>query len=141
MNVVLDANLLIVLVNQDTRSSIVRQKIDNWIDAEVQLHAPKLARYEIANALTRLIISGIFPQQDLESAWNFLNDLPVVYHDISQATRIVEIALTLGRKSAYDAAYIALAERLEAQLWTLDSPLYRNAVNCGFPVFLLDNSN
>ena len=84
MNVVLDANLFIVLVNQDTRSSIVRQKFDNWIDAEVQLHAPKLARYEIANALTRLIISGIFPQQDLESAWNFLNDLPVVYHDISQ---------------------------------------------------------
>jgi len=140
MNVVVDANLLIVLVSQDFRSSMVRQQFDDWIEAEVQLHSPKLARYEIANALTRLIISGIFPQQNLKSAWDFLNDLPIVYHDITQATRIVEIALTLGRKTAYDAAYIALAERLDAELWTLDSPLYRNAVNCGFSVFLLDNS-
>lgn len=140
MNVVIDSDLLVVLINQDPRSEIVHQQFDDWIEAEVQIHSPKLALYEIANALTRLIVGGIFPQEQLESAWLFLNDLPVVYHDMSQGSRMVEIALTLGRKSAYDAAYIALAESLEAQLWTLDSPLYRNAVDCGFPVFLLDKS-
>lgn len=138
MNIVIDANLLIVLINQDPRREMVHQQFDNWIEGDVQMHSPKLALYEIANALTRLIVSGIFPPNQLESAWDFINNLPIIYHDISEGTRIVEIALTLGRKSAYDAAYIALAESLEAQLWTLDSPLYRNAVQYGFPVFLLD---
>ena len=138
MNIVIDSNLLIVLVNNDPRSEIVRQQFDEWISQEVQIHTPNLAFYEIANALTRLIVSGIFPQEQLTPAWDFLNNLPIVYHDISQATRIVEIALSLGRQSAYDAAYIALAEDLEAQLWTLHGPLYRNAIECGFPVFLLN---
>ena len=53
---------------------------------------------------------------------------------------MVEIALGLRRQSAYDAAYIALAENLDAPLWTLDGPLYRNAVDRGFPVYLLDGS-
>lgn len=52
----------------------------------------------------------------------------------------MEIALSLGRSSAYDAAYLALAETLNAELWTLDGPLYRNAVGRGFPVRLLGAS-
>jgi predicted nucleic acid-binding protein len=46
--------------------------------------------------------------------------------------RVVEIALALKRQNAYDAAYIALAEDLGAELWTLDGPLYRNAHGLGF---------
>lgn len=52
----------------------------------------------------------------------------------------MEIALSLGRRSAYDAAYLALAETLKAELWTLDGPLYHNAVGRGFPVRLLGAS-
>lgn len=54
--------------------------------------------------------------------------------------RTVEIALSLNRQSAYDAAYIALAETLNAQLWTLDIRLYRNAVGRGLNVNLLTDS-
>ena len=42
----------------------------------------------------------------------------------------------IQRSSAYDAAYLALASELEAELWTLDGPLYRNAASVGFPVRL-----
>jgi len=34
-------------------------------------------------------------------------------------------------------ANLALAEFLGAELWTLDSPLYRNASGYGFPVQLV----
>jgi predicted nucleic acid-binding protein len=40
---------------------------------------------------------------------------------------VVEIACELERHSAYDAAYLALAERLDLDLLTLDGPLFRNA--------------
>ncbi len=50
---------------------------------------------------------------------------------------MVEIALLLERQSAYDAAYLALAESLSAELWTLDGSLYRNAISHGLPVQLL----
>jgi predicted nucleic acid-binding protein len=45
--------------------------------------------------------------------------------------RAIEIAVDLERHSAYDAAYLALAERLGAEVWTLDGPLFRNASRRG----------
>ncbi len=140
MDVVIDSNLLVVLVNQDPRSEITRRQFDEWIHQGIQIHAPTLALYEVANSLTRLIVAGILPPEELATAWACLNNLPITYHDLSQGTRTVEIALALRRQSAYDAAYIALAENLDAQLWTLDGPLYRNAIDRGFPVYLLDSS-
>ena len=41
--------------------------------------------------------------------------------------RAVEIAVDLKRHSAYDAAYLELAKRLGAVIWTIDGPLARNA--------------
>ena len=56
----------------------------------------------------------------------------------ADSARTIEIALQLGRRSAYDAAYIALAERVGAELWALDGSLVRNARGFGFPVRLAE---
>ncbi len=67
--------------------------------------------------------------------------MPIIYHPLTtEKARVVEIALSLSRRSAYDAAYLALAENLKAELWTLDGPLYRNAMARGFNVQLLRSS-
>ena len=55
----------------------------------------------------------------------------------SEHQRVVEIAMHLRRRSAYDAAYIALAEALSADLWTFDAALARNAGPLGFGVRLV----
>ncbi|MDY7015890.1 MAG: type II toxin-antitoxin system VapC family toxin [Cyanobacteriota bacterium] len=55
----------------------------------------------------------------------------------SRQTEVDALELSRLSRSAYDAAYIALAESLNAELWTLDSPLYRNATGLGFPVRLV----
>jgi predicted nucleic acid-binding protein len=135
--VVADANLLVAMVSGDTRASLVFEKFAEWISDDVKLHAPALAQYEVANALTRLMVAGNLRSDRLEWSLNQLSLLPIKYHALGNPKRVVEIALELGRQNGYDASYIALAEELGAELWTLDGPLYRNASALGLPVRLL----
>jgi predicted nucleic acid-binding protein len=134
---VIDANLLVALASGDPRGNQVLQHFLDWIEQGVDLHAPSLAKYEFANALTRLIVSGAFRAEDVAAAWSNVSVPPIIYHDLDDVGRVVEIALTLGRQSAYDAAYLALTEVTGSELWTLDGPLYRNATGHGFRVQLI----
>ena len=135
--VVVDANLLVALVSGDPRGNRVLQHFTDWLSRSIEIHAPTLSQYETANALTRLIVGGAFPADKVEEAWNNISILPITYHELRNARRVVEIALALNRQNAYDAAYIVLAEELSAELWTLDGPLYRNAYGLGFAVNLI----
>jgi hypothetical protein len=47
---VLDSNLPVVLVSGDPRRSLVLQQLMTWLDNDIELQAPILAQYEIANA-------------------------------------------------------------------------------------------
>ena len=85
-----------------------------------------------------MAVSG-YSSDQARSAWETLEILPIVQHPLSDdLPRVVDIALGLKRKSAYDAAYIALAQELGAVLWTLDRPLALNGQSAGLPVRLLD---
>ena len=137
MPVIVDSNLLVALVSGDPRGNRVSQAILDWVNQGVDLHAPELARYEFVNALTRLIVANAFPVERVNEAWNDILILPITYHILRNGPRVVEISLRLSRQSAYDGAYLALAESLNAELYTLDGPLYRNAMGQGFNVHLL----
>ena len=134
---VIDANLLVTMVSGDDRGARVFEQIATWIYAGVELHAPNLAEYEVINALTRLVVSKTLKAETAKNALNDQSVLPIHYHSIYQPDRVIEIALSLNRQTAYDAAYLALAEELGTEIWTLDGPLYRNASQLGFPVRLL----
>jgi predicted nucleic acid-binding protein len=135
--IVVDANLFVALVSGDPRGNIVFRHFTDWLSHNVALHAPHLAQYETANALTRLVVGGAFPMDKVEEAWNNISILPITYHELTDAKLVVEIAIALNRQNSYDAAYIALAKSLNAELWTLDGPLYRNAQGLGFAVHLV----
>lgn len=60
--------------------------------------------------------------------------MPIVYDPLLDGSSAVRVALALERRSVYDAAYLALAQSLDAELWTLDGPLARNAKSHGYPI-------
>ena len=85
------------------------------------LHAPHLLDLEVAQVLRRYAASGDMDPRRGAQALEDLADLPLVRypHDVF-LSRIWELRNNL---TAYDAAYVALAEVLEAPLVTRDAAL------------------
>ena len=109
-----------------------------WQAEAEALHAPALLRYEIASALTTAVAAGHLGKAQAASAWEHISAVQIVLHPLDDGPAVIEMAHLLERKSAYDAAYIVLAQQLDAELWTLDAPLARNAGARGLPVRLID---
>ncbi len=138
MSVVIDANALVAFVTNEEAAETVGGMLRAWSADDTQLHSPMLARYEIINAFVKKAAKGTLSDDALDEAWTVIDELPISYHALNDAPSVARIALTLERRSAYDAAYLALAQELDAQLWTLDGPLARNAKSHGYPVHLIE---
>jgi predicted nucleic acid-binding protein len=136
MAVVLDASLLVALVSGDPRADAVSARLAGWLASDEGLHAPALTPFEVANGLTRLVAAGAMPEDRVEPAWRAVQELPVTYHPLRDGPSVVSLARRLERQSAYDAAYLALAQELSGACWTLDGRLVRNATRLGLPVHL-----
>lgn len=122
----------------DDRAPAVTALLQSSLSIGEELHAPALLPYEVASGLTRLAAAGYFPAERLSEAWSSVMAIPITYHVLmEQGDQVIAIALRLRRQSAYDAAYVALAQEVGAELWTFDGPLARNAAALGFPVHLV----
>jgi predicted nucleic acid-binding protein len=138
VSIVIDASALVAFVTNEAAAPEVAELLQRWGSEGAELNAPALARYEIANALAKQAAAGNLCDKAIDEAWEILDDLPIIYHPLSNGPSVVRAALGLQRRSAYDAAYLALAEDLDADLWTLDGPLARNASARGHGVHLIE---
>jgi predicted nucleic acid-binding protein len=138
VSVVADASLLVALITRDPRSESVSAWFVHWFDQGTDIHVPELSLYEVASGITRLVAARALPAARVGEIWQQLGDLRLIFHPLSRGPRVVELALSLGRTSAYDAAYLALGEELRAEVWTLDGRFARNASARGFSVHLID---
>ncbi|MCO7222253.1 type II toxin-antitoxin system VapC family toxin [Klenkia sp. PcliD-1-E] len=93
--------------------------------------APAVMRFEVANVLRRLVVSGQLTSDDGVQAHRDLVDLQVTewsFERVSERTTELWPNVT-----AYDAAYVAMAEALDVPLLTLDERLSRAAgPQCAF---------
>lgn len=137
MSVVFDANALIVLALDQQRAVAVEKLLHAWKAEEEELHAPVLLRYEVASALALAVSAEQLASEDVADASQRIGSVPIVLHQPKDIPAVVAMAQRLERRSAYDAAYVVLAEELDTQLWTFDGPLARNATSRGLPVQLI----
>lgn len=93
-------------------------------DPDVTIHAPHLLSVETAQVVRRYVLAGTVDQRRGASALQNLAALDVTHHDHEPLLpRIWELR---DNATAYDAAYLALAEVLNAPLVTLDGRLARS---------------
>ena len=97
------------------KALIIRNK---YVNGELDLEAPSLLYYEVANALRYNPRFGI---EEVRSAVRALEDLAITIYDFKGelASRAVELAYRFGI-TVYDAAYVALAAIRNATLYTAD---------------------
>jgi predicted nucleic acid-binding protein len=89
--------------------------------AEAVLAAPSHMHVEVSNVLRRTVLSGAVSREVAALAHHDLAQLTITTFPFEVvAERIWELHPTV---TAYDAGYVALAEALDAPLWTLDRRL------------------
>jgi predicted nucleic acid-binding protein len=117
---VIDASALLeVLLNRPAGKRLAQR----WRDTEETLHAPHLIDLEVAQALRRYQAAGEMSAERARQALLVFAQMPLERHPHWPfLARIWELRRNL---TAYDAAYLALAEALDAPLLTCDRALAR----------------
>lgn len=94
--------------------------------AAEDLHAPALLDFEIVSVLRGLTLSGQLSPARAQDALADFDDLPIERWAFADSLRRRAFQLR-NSLSAYDAAYVVLAESLECPLLTRDARLSRSS--------------
>jgi predicted nucleic acid-binding protein len=118
--IVVDASVVVdLLTSADGRTRLHERLVDE------ALIAPDLLPIEVASALRGLNRGGLLSDDRLDRA---ASDLPRLRLELYASLPLVPRVLDLRHNlSAYDAAYVALAEVTRSALLTLDRRLARTA--------------
>jgi len=131
--IVVDANITVALFVRLPYSDVVDNLFSLWRRQNVPLYAPSLWPLEVASSLRKAVAVKQVSEEDALQALARLERLGVQV--IAADTSLLRSSLTWARKLnqfvAYDAQYLALAESLEAELWTADKRLAGAARSIG----------
>jgi predicted nucleic acid-binding protein len=126
--IVADSSFLIASVFKEKYTAQARKLLRDWARQDTQLAAPTLLKYELAAAVRKNVYRGILSTEQAEAGLRLLARQVIQFLiDDKLVRRAYELATQLNRPSAYDAQYLAVAERLGCDFWTADEKLF-NAV-------------
>jgi len=117
--IVVDSSAVIDALTARAGSTELRAQI-----ASEDLHAPTLLDFEVVSTLRRLTLGGHLSAARAADLLTDFDDLPVQRWPFADGLRRRAFQLR-DSLSAYDAAYVALAEALECALVTRDARLAR----------------
>lgn len=131
--VVADSSLVLATVLVEPLTHLARSLWQAWETSAVDIAAPALIRYEWVSVIRKTVHQQRLTSPDATVARQVLNTYPITFMlDDSLLDRAYDLAITFQRPTAYDAQYLAVAERLQCDFWTADERLY-NAVHRHLP--------
>jgi predicted nucleic acid-binding protein len=102
--------------------------LDGWTQDGTPVYSPTLLMYELTNVLYRYQRAGYLSLATTGLVLEAASELPLRLESHASLTgAALRIAANLGLPATYDAFYLALAERHDAELWTADTRLERQA--------------
>lgn len=130
--VVFDASVGITFLLRQQGVDEVKQRIQGWLSDQVEMFVPTHFWLEVGNGLLRRHrLTG----REMMEAIHTLDELGLV--TIQMDRPLVLLGLDRAERfglTTYDAAYLALAEALDAILYTSDRALLAAAGSRGLPV-------
>lgn len=117
--IVVDTSVVVKWYIPEQHHEHARALRDEYLDGTVDLAAPALMPFEAINALK---YSGHYDGDRLEEAATSLPEYGINLIPFNKIGPVAEIATTL-EITIYDAAYIALAQKLDTKAYTADGSL------------------
>lgn len=118
--IVLDASVVVEILLRTADASRIEDRV---LGAGEPLHAPHLLDVEVAHVLRRYVLAGELTARRAAPALELLAAMPLIRH--SHTMLLPRIWGLRENLTAYDAAYVVLAEGLGATLVTRDARLAR----------------
>ena len=128
MTAVLDASVVVELVLGTRIGARIRKRLH---DPRISLHGPELLDLEVLNVLRRYVRAGTVAADRAEAAVRRLDELDLQRH--RHGPMLPRIWSWRANLTAYDAAYVALAEVVDCPLLTTDARLSKAP---GLPVLV-----
>lgn len=137
---VLDSGVLLATVQVESLTTYATALVNHLAEQGSEIVAPALLQYELIAVIRKWVYRELTTPQQAETALNTLLRYPVfTVVDNTLLRRAYELAAVYNRPTAYDAQYLAVAERFQCDFWTADERLY-NAVKDEFPrIYWLGN--
>jgi len=133
--VVVDTSIVVKWVLYEPDSATALALLTKWFRDGLEIHAPALLMYELANVLHQHVRRGEETPDSAKQALAkvFFVDLQLDFpSDITLSMRAIELAHQYALPATYDAHYLALAERENCEYWTADIRLW-NALRGKLP--------
>jgi len=127
---VVDANVVTrFLLEEEPFLPQVDRLIQDYVDDKIKLSAPILFMFEVTDNIITAARGKRIKEETAAATFARFEDLAIPLEEI-EYSRMFELARQYGR-TAYDTAYLALAEQRKVPLVTADEHLY-NAVRGEF---------
>jgi predicted nucleic acid-binding protein len=131
--VVVDSSLALkwVIAEPDTLAALAL--LTRWSNDDTQPVVPSWFAGEAGNVLfQRVRRNELLVEEAKASLQSLLAVVVALADEPGDAVRALDIAYQFRQNASYDAQYLALAERLDCELWTADSRFW-NAVHEEMP--------
>ena len=127
MKIIADTNTFIaVALNEPEKGKIIE------LTEGHELISPDVLPFEIGNALTAMMKKNTLKKEEVESAWDIVQQIPV---DLRRTN--IKDALSIAIKYnlyAYDAYFLECAKNLRSPLLTLDVGMKKVAQEMGITI-------